>query len=215
MSRSKPYQTLIFRCLHAGQGILAILGAATGYWLFNTWDHRWGHLSFLPRTPDWGVELHENIGGLFSGAIALFIVYSVWAGHRRLVQRNSLSQLTKVGKPAWWYTLHRLVNTGLLIVGILVVLSGDALEDDALMGGRFSGIAYSLHLIGWIGMMWLTLCHFLLSLKVGGAPLLLSVLSTKVRPKDTPTYWPHKLLAEVSRGQTRVRTWLSVINIYK
>lgn len=193
MSRSKPYQTLIFRCLHAGQGILALLGILTGYWLFNTWDHRFGHLP-LPNATDAIIEFHEEIGGLFTGAIVVFIAYSLWAGHRRLVQPKSLGKLTKIGKPAWWYALHQFVNTGLLITGALVVLSGEEMSEDAMIGGHFSDFAYSLHIGAWAGMTLLTIFHLLLSVKIGGMPLLLSVVSLKVRAKDWPTYWPQRLI---------------------
>ena len=171
--------------------MLAILGVLTGYWLLNTWDPHIGHLPF-PAASDAVVDLHDEIGGLFASALGIFVVYSLWAGRRRLVQAKSLEQLTKVGKPIWWYTLHRIVNTGLLILGGLVVLSGEELDDDAMVQGIFSDWAYALHVFAWLGIVVLTLLHILLSFKVGGTPLLLSVLSLKVRQKDWPTYWPQR-----------------------
>ena len=65
MARKQPYQSLIFRLLHAGQGILAILGMLTGYWLLNTWDPHLGGLPFPPAT-EASIEWHEEIGGVFS-----------------------------------------------------------------------------------------------------------------------------------------------------
>ncbi len=192
MSRPRPYQTLIFRSLHAGQGILALLGVLTGYWLLNTWDPQVGGLPF-PAAPAAVVDLHDEIGGLFTSALWVFVVYSLWAGRRRLVQGKSLTQLTNIGKPIWWYTLHRIVNTGLLILGGLVVISGEELDDEAMVQGIFSDWAYSLHVFAWLGIVALTVLHVLLSFKVGGIPLLLSVVSVKVRPKDWPSYWPQRL----------------------
>ncbi|MEO1593039.1 MAG: cytochrome b/b6 domain-containing protein [Cyanobacteria bacterium J06632_22] len=192
MSRPRPYQTLIFRSLHAGQGSLAILGVLTGYWLLNTWDPHLSHLP-LPTAPNRVIDLHDDIGGLFTGALGLFVIYSVWAGRRRLVQSKSLKQLAKVGKPIWWYTLHRIVNTSLLLLGGLVVISGEALDDDAMVQGISSDWAYGLHVFAWLGIVVLTVLHVLLSLKVGGIPLLRSVVSVKVRPKDWPKYWPQRL----------------------
>lgn len=192
MARKQPYQSLLFRLLHAGQGILSILGMLTGYWLLNTWDPQFGGLPF-PLATEANIEWHEEIGGLFSGALAIFVVYSLWAGRRRLVQPKSLSQLTQVGKPAWWYALHRLVNTSLLIFGALAVISGDNMNDDALRNGVFSDWGYSLHVLSWLGLVLGLLLHVLLSFKVGGVPLLLSIVSFKVRENDKPSHWLQQL----------------------
>lgn len=202
MARTRPYQTLIFRLLHAGQGILAILGVLTGYWLLNTWDPQFGGLPF-PRATESIMEFHEEIGGIFGGAIAIFILYSLWAGRRRLIQLKSLSQLTKIGKPVWWYVLHRIVNTSLLIFGSLAVLSGDKIDDDALRNGIFSDWAYTLHVLAWLGLVLGTLFHILLSLKVGGMPLLLSIVSLKVRSNDRPIHWPQRLYNWLKTMKTR------------
>ena len=198
MARTKPYQTLIFRLLHAGQGILAILGMVTGYWLLNTWDPQFGGLPF-PRATEAAIEWHEEIGGVFSGAIAIFIVYSLWAGRRRLIQPKSFKHLTpsgkNVGKPAWWYALHCLVNTSLLIFGSLAVISGDDLSHTTLKNGVFSDWGYALHVLSWLGLLLSTLLHIGLSLKVGGVPLVLSIVSVKIRAKDHPRQWPQRLRA--------------------
>lgn len=193
MARKQPYQSLIFRLLHAAQGILAILGMLTGYWLLNTWDPQLGGLP-LPQATDASIEWHEGIGGAFSSAIALFVVYSLWAGRRRLIQPKSLGKLIQVGKPAWWYALHRLVNTSLLIFGVLAVISGDNMDDDALRNGIFSDWGYTLHVLSWLGMVLGLLLHILLSLKVGGVPLVLSMVNLKVRTTDQPSHWPQRLL---------------------
>lgn len=196
MARTQPYQSLLFRLLHAGQGILAILGMLTGYWLLNTWDPQFGGLP-LPRATESAIHWHEDIGGVFSGAIAIFIVYSLWAGRRRLIQPKSFKQLSSggknVGKPAWWYALHCLVNTSLLIFGSLAVISGDGLGQKVLENGVSSDWGYALHVLSWLGLLLCTLLHILLSLKVGGVPLVLSIVSLKIRPKDHPLHWPHRL----------------------
>ncbi|MEO1623052.1 MAG: cytochrome b/b6 domain-containing protein [Cyanobacteria bacterium J06632_3] len=202
-SHVSPYQPLIFRCLHIVQGILLLLTMATGYWIFNTWDRRWLVLP-LPRATEFVIELHEEVGGIFAGAIALFILYSILSGRRRLLQPNSLSHFTKIGRPIWWYTLHRLVNTGLLIMGGLVVLSGDALDDDAMMAGQFSDLAYSLHIFAWAAITVLLISHLLLSVKVGGIPLLLSPFSRKIRIKDLPIYWPKRILSRINALANRL-----------
>ena len=138
---------------------------------------------------------------VFSGAIAIYIVYSLWAGRRRLIQPKSFKQLTGVGKqggknvgrPAWWCALHCLVNTSLLIFGSLAVISGDDLGQKVLENGVFSDWGYALHVLSWLGMLLSTLLHILLSLKVGGVPLVLSIVSLKIRSKDHPRHWPQRL----------------------
>ena len=187
----QPYQTLIFRCLHGSQGLLATAGMLTGYWIYNTWDQRFGHIPF-PGATEAIVELHEGIGGLFVSLCILFIGYSLFAGQRRLVQAKSLQQLGKVGHPIWWYSLHRFVNTGLLIMGLLIIASGDALSDNVLEQGASTDLAYTLHLVAWAGMVLLTVAHVGLSLKVGGMPLVLSVVNMRVRSSDSPSRWPQR-----------------------
>jgi hypothetical protein len=191
----QPYQTLIFRCLHGSQGLLAAAGMITGYWLYNTWDQRFGHIP-LPQASEAIVELHEDIGGLFVSLCLLFMGYSLFAGRRRLVQAKSLQQLGNIGHPIWWYSLHRFVNTGLLIMGLLIIVSGDALSDDVLEQGR----AYTLHLVAWAGMVLLTVAHVGLSLKVGGIPLVLSVVNMRVRTSDSPSRWPQRFFTWVQQS---------------
>lgn len=208
MARTQPYQPLILRLLHASQGFLAILGILTGYWLLNTWDPQFGGLP-LPLAPESAIEWHEDIGGVFSGAIAIFIVYSLWAGRRRLIQPKSIKHLTNIGKPAWWYALHRITNTALLIFASLAVISGDDLGHNVLENGVFSDWGYTLHVLSWLGLLLGTFLHIVLSVKVGGVPLLLSIVSFKIRPKDHPRHWPLHLRTEWQRLQKRMADHLS------
>ena len=212
MARTQPYQPFMLRLLHAGQGILAILGMLTGYWLLNTWDPHFGGLP-LPDATESAIEWHEEIGGVFSGAIALFIVYSLWAGRRRLIPPKSFKHLTSGGKnigtPAWWYALHCLVNTSLLIFGSLAVISGDDLGQTVLENGVFSDWGYALHVLSWLGLLLCTLLHILLSLKVGGVPLVLSIVSIKIRAKDHPRHRPQRLKNSWQTIQTTVAGFMA------
>ena len=147
MAQPRPYQTLIFRSLHASQGILTLFGMLTGYWIYNTWDGRFAHIPLWVANESI-IDSHSAIGGLFTGIFLLFILYSLNAGRRRLIQPKSFQQLGKVGKPIWWYNLHRFVNTGLLIMGLLIIVSGEGLDDDVLEAGLFSDLAISSP--GWV-----------------------------------------------------------------
>ena len=110
-----------------------------------------------------------------------FAVYSLWAGRRRLVQRDSLKQLTQVSKPIWWYALRRIVHTGLLIAVGVALLSGKAMIHNGLLKGILTDPWYSLHLVSWVAIVFLFAAHLLMIIKVGGVLLMLSIIDTKIR----------------------------------
>lgn len=62
----------------------------------------------------------------------VFAVYSLIAERKKLIQGNTLQTLTKINKPAWWYTLLRISNTLALIAVALSVISGKFQEEDWL-----------------------------------------------------------------------------------
>ena len=109
-----------------------------------------------------------------------------------------------MSKPAWWYALHALVNTSLLIFASLAVISGDDLGQNVLENGVFSDWGYALHVVAWLGLLLCTLLHILLSLKVGGVPLLLSIVSFNIRAKDHPRHWPQRLKEEWQTVQKKM-----------
>lgn len=193
MPKSRPYQPLIFRGLHALNG-LAVLGSmATGFWMYNTWDARFGRLP-LPMAESELLGIHHKIGMVVSAFFAVFLLYSLFAGRRRLLQVKSLKQLPYLTKPSGQYALHRLINTVLLGMLILAMISARQFGGaKALMNEEWDNVWYNLHVFAWASMVVLVALHLAVSFKVGGLPLWQSMASLKIRAKDSPTQWPHRL----------------------
>jgi Prokaryotic cytochrome b561 len=196
MPRSAPYQPLLLRIIHSVSGILAIAAIITGFLVYNTYDGRFGKIQFPIIADIQGI--HGSFALCFLVILPAFALYSFHAGQRRLLQSDSLQQLTQVGKPIWWVSLQRLANTLMLIAAILAVNSGRMMKEEWLPAGQLYHIWYSLHLSAWIVMVCCVAIHVLMSTKVGSAPLLLSMFSWKFRPEDSPAQW-----------SSRFRGWLS------
>jgi len=73
------------------------------------------------------------------------------------------------------------------------VISGKFMDETWLPQGQLQHVAYSLHLISWATMGVCLAVHILMSAKVGGVPLLLSMSSLKVRLDDHPKFWFQQL----------------------
>ena len=180
MSRSKPYQPLLLRLLHGIHAALALAAATTGFWMYNTWDARFGQLP-LPKEDSQSYFVHLGFGNALYLILPVFAVYSLLAGCRRLVQLDSLHQLKQVGQTIWWYTLHRIVNTGLLLTITVALISGRLMIHKGLLNGILSDPWYNVHIIAWLVLVLLFAAHFLMIVKVGGVPLLLSVVDLKLK----------------------------------
>lgn len=192
MSRTKPYQPSLLRFLHGVNALLVIAALISGYWVYDTFDGRFGKIP-LPRINPI-IDYHGTIGWLLFFLFApLFVIYSLWLGRKKLVQKDSIAQLTQVGKPIWWISLHRLTNTVMIGAILFAVISGKFMDETWLPQGQLQHLAYSLHLLSWATMLVCLAVHLLMSAKVGGVPLLLSMSSLKVRPDDQPKFWFQQL----------------------
>jgi hypothetical protein len=191
MPKSQPYQPLALRLLHAAIASLILLALITGLIIYNVYDGRIGHLP-LPAIPRI-MGIHKLFGRLFLLIIPVFALYSFHAGRRKLIQPDSLKSLKAVGKPIWWYTLHRLVNTLLLMAATLALVTGREMEEKWLKVGDLNHLWYSLHLASWVIIAICLVAHLLMIIKVGGVPLMLSILTIKYRSGDSPTTWAPKL----------------------
>lgn len=187
MSRSAPYQPLLLRILHGVSAILVITAIITGFLVYNTFDQRFGGIS-IPRI-DPIQDIHGTLGLAFLLLLPVFALYSFHAGEKRLLQPDSIQKLTQVGKPIWWVSLQRIVNTLMLFASILAVISGRMMKEEWLPVGELDHLSYYFHLIAWVIMLCGLAIHLLMSAKVGGAPLLLSMLSWKFRTGDGPRNW--------------------------
>lgn len=196
MSRSAPYQPLLLRVIHGINGILVITSIITGFLVYNTFDGRFGKV-LIPRI-DPIQDIHGTVALLFLLLLPAFVLYSFHAGEKRLLQPDSIQKLTQVGKPIWWLSLQRMINTLMLLFSVLAVISGRMMKEEWLPTRELDHLWYYCHLIAWVIMVSCLAIHLLMSARVGGAPLLLSMWSWKFRPGDTPKNW-----------YSRLRSWLS------
>jgi len=202
MPRSVPYQPLLLRILHGVSGILAIAAIITGFLVYNTYDGRFGKIPFPQLGDIQGI--HGTFALFFLIVLPAFALYSFHAGDRRLIQANSWEQLSQVGKPIWWVSLQRLANTLMLIAAVFSVISGRMMKEEWLPAGEINHIWYALHLTAWAVIVCCLAIHLLMSSKVGGVPLLLSMFSWQVHPEDSPRRWTTRYHAWLSNVQTNL-----------
>ncbi len=191
---SKPYQPLLLRLLHGLNGLVILLLALTGFWIYNTWDGRFGRLA-LPQADRLWIDIHGTLGVGFLFILVAFSGYSLTAGRHRLIQAHSLSDLTQVGKPVGWYALHRLTNTGMLGAAIFALVSGKLMDENWLPQGNLTSPLILIHLTAWAAIIAALALHLLMIARVGGIPLLLSIATFSYRPEDSPRSWPQQLKA--------------------
>lgn len=185
--RFRPYQPLLLRLLHGLTGLFVILALFTAFWTYQVYDGRWLNVSM----PDLkSIEGIHGTFGLYSLLIfPLFAVYAFHRGQNRLVQADSLPQLSQVGAPIWWYTLHRLANTLMLLSLTFALFSGKMMSEKWLPNGELYHTWYYAHLLSWVVLVVCLGLHLLMSAKVGGRPLLLSMLDWHFLAKDSPSLW--------------------------
>lgn len=191
MTRSAPYQPLILRILHGISGILGIAAIMTGFLVYNTFDKRFGKIP-IPRI-DPIQDIHGTVSLFFLILLPAFAIYSFHAGKTRLLQSDSSQHFHQFNQPIWWVSLHRLINSLMLISAVLAVVSGRMMQEEWLPIGELDHIWYYFHLIAWVIMVVGLALHILMSAKVGGAPLLLSIVSWKFSPGDSPKHWLSRL----------------------
>jgi hypothetical protein len=185
---SHPYQPFLLRVLHGLTGLFLIAAMLTAYWTYDTYDGRWGGIP-LPT-----YQAIKGIHGTFGLWVLLvfpaFVIYAFHRGQKRLIQPDSLSKLAQLGKPIWWYTLNRVTNTLALLALTFALFSGKMMNETWLPKGELDHRWYYAHLISWVVMVGAIALHLLMNAKVGGSPLLLSMLTWQFRDKDSPTLWP-------------------------
>ncbi len=187
MSRSTRYQPFLLRILHGVSGILAIAAMITGFLVYNTFDGRFGKI-LIPRI-EAIIDIHGTFAVFFFAAFPAFALYSFHAGNKRLLQQDFLQNLTQVGKPIWWVSLQRIANTLMLIASVLAVISGRMMQEEWLPTGELNHSWYYLHLSAWVLVVCCLAIHILMSSKVGGLPLLVSMFLLNVRPEDSSSNW--------------------------
>jgi len=196
---SRPYQPFLLRVLHGLTGLFLIAAILTAYWTYDTYDGRWGRIP-LPVYKD--IESIHGTFGLWTLLVfPAFIFYAFHQGQKRLIQSDSLSKLAQVGKPIWWYTLNRVTNTLAMLALTFALFSGKMMDETWLPKGELHHGWYYAHLISWMVMVGAIALHLLMNAKVGGSPLLLSMLIWEFRDKDSPILWP----THISQWWTQVQ----------
>lgn len=128
MPQSGPYQPALLRILHGVAAILTVLALISGFWVYNTYDKRWGSLA-LPVLADIQ-DIHGTIALTFLLFLPVFALYSFHLGYRRLVQEQSFSQWKQIGKPVWWLSIQQFVNTLMLIAATFAVVTGRMMKEE-------------------------------------------------------------------------------------
>lgn len=202
---SRPYQPLLLRMVHGLTGLLLIVAILTAYWTYDTYDGRWGRIP-LPTYQE--IEgLHGTFGLWTLLIFPALVIYACHRGQQRLMQPNSLRQLTQVGTPIWWYTLNRLINTVALLALAFALFSGKMMDETWLPRGELTHAWYYAHLFSWVVMVSVIALHLLINGKIGGLPLLVSMLTWQFRAEDNPGLWP----AHLARWLSGIRqgAWVS------
>lgn len=196
MKSSQPYQPLLLRILHGLTGLFLIAAILTAFWTYNTFDGRWGKIPL----PDYSeIEGLHGTFGLYTLLIfPFFVVYAFHRGQKRLLQSDSLAKLHQFGNPIWWYTLNRFSNTLIILALTFALFSGKMMDEKWLPNGELDRFWYYAHLVSWVIIVACIALHLLLNAKVGGMPLLLSMLNWRFRDQDSPKLW-----------STHIATWWS------
>lgn len=188
MSRATPYQPLLLRLLHGINALITLLALITSYWVYDIYDGRFGHLS-LPQIPDM-IGIHGTFGKtLLLVVMPAFALYCFHLGSKRLIQSDSFQKLRQLDKPIGWYSLHRIVNTVMLLAVTFSLVTGSMVKEEWLPNGELNHVWYYLHLTGWVILVGCLAIHLLISAKVGGLPLWLSMVKINYRPEDSPKRW--------------------------
>ncbi|AFY92837.1 Cytochrome b(N-terminal)/b6/petB [Chamaesiphon minutus PCC 6605] len=187
ISPSRPYQPFLLRVLHGLTGLCLIVAILTAYWIYDTYDGRWGRVP-LPTYREIQ-DIHGTFGLWTLLIFPAFVIYAFHRGQKRLIQPDSFGKLAQVGKP-WWYTLNRVTNTLTLLALAFALFSGKMMDETWLPKGELTQAWYYAHLISWVVMVGAIALHLLINAKVGGASLLLSMLTWQFRDKDSPARWP-------------------------
>ncbi|MEG4089406.1 cytochrome b/b6 domain-containing protein [Microcoleus sp. Pol12B4] len=199
MPQSRPYQPLLLRLLHGVNAAIALLAILTAFLVYNTYDGRLGKVP-VPQITDI-IGIHGTFGKmLLLGIMPAFTVYSFHAGQKRLVQPDSFGKLTQLGKPIWWYSLHRIVNTLMLLALTWAIASGSMVKEEWLPAGELTQVWYYLHASGWVVLVFCLAMHLLMSAKVGGLALIVSMFDAAYRLEDSPAAWWKKIRSLVDRS---------------
>ena len=211
---TQPYQPFLLRILHGSTALFAIAAMITAFWTYDTYDGRWGRIP-LPEFRE--IEGIHGTFGLWTLLIfPFFVIYAFHRGQRRLIQADSFNKLARFGEPIWWYTWHRFVNTLSLFGLTFALFSGKMMDEKWLPQDELDRAWYYAHLISWLILFACITLHLLMSIKVGGIPLILSMTHRRFRSKDSPNLWYKHLSNWRSNFKfDTIEQWLSSFHLLK
>jgi hypothetical protein len=166
----RPYQPSLLRLLHGTTAILVGLSWLSGLVVYNLFDGRWGSLPI--RLPGEWIDLHGTVGVALLPLAGLFAAYAFSLGRRQLGRASNAVALAALA---------------------LAIGTGKLMQEDWLRAGELHHLAYSLHLLAWLGMAAAVLTHLTGVMRRGGLPMLRSMVSLQTRKGDRPADWPDQL----------------------
>jgi len=186
-SPTSPYQPVLLRLLHNAIALFTFGAIITGFMVYDRYDKRFGTLNLPIIRNTQGI--HGTIALILLIILPIFALYCFHIGSRRLAQPETISKLQEVGKPIWWISLQRLTNTLILLSATFAVITGRMMSEEWLPNEEFHHAWYIGHLSAWVVMIISIATHLLMSAKVGGLPLLLSIYNWRIRSEDMPQSW--------------------------
>ncbi|MGL5033694.1 MAG: cytochrome b/b6 domain-containing protein [Microcystaceae cyanobacterium] len=211
MSLSTPYQPILLRILHGAIAILTFLALISGFWVYNTYDKRWGSLN-LPRL-DAIQDIHGTIALTFLLILPVFVLYSFRIGYRRLVQEQSFQHLTEIGKPIWWVSIYRIANTLTLLSATLAVITGRMMKEEWLPAGEIFHPWYIAHVTAWFCVLISVAFHLLLGTKIGGVSLLISMFNWQKSSEDKLSNWLKEIRVDRASKLLKIIEILIIVGI--
>lgn len=184
------YQPFLLRVLHGLIGIFTIAAMISGFWVYDMFDGRWGRMNLFRVSEI--QEIHGSLGILSFLAFPAFVIYSFKRGQKRLVQPTFVKSLLHSSGKHWWLTLHQTFNTLTFVPLVLALFSGQMMDGNWLPNRELDHIWYSVHIASWTVLFLCLMFHILLTAKVGGIPLLLSIVNWQFTSEESPAYWPYK-----------------------
>lgn len=201
MARERPYQPSLLRVVHGLSAVLGLLAIATGFWVYNVYDGRFGRLP-LPDL-DGTIDLHGTVGVFFFLVFPLLALYSFHLGAHRLLQPGTLGTLAQGSRPRGRRAWHQLANTLMLLAGTAAIVSGRQMQESWLPAGELDRPWYSLHLASWLLLLVAVAVHVAVGLWAGGRPLLASMADFRLRKGDGPRQWQAQIRAAFANPRPR------------
>ena len=111
---------------------------------------------------------------------------SLWNTHRAFVFCLATGAVVRLIAPL---LQHKSSDPAVVVIDE----AGKFQDETWLPRGELNHTWYYIHLISWLVIVLAIAIHLLMSAKVGGLPLILSMFDKNYRPVDSPTVWFQKI----------------------